>query len=109
MNADQRRAVAAEITRAREAQGLSAAQLAKRAGISENTMTKVVRGESVYPSTLQKLREALGLEPLAETAAARYPPDIELIRDAIGLWLLDMEPVDRPDVVRRILRAVADR
>ncbi len=110
MDEGERELVAAEIARTRQARGLSAAALAKRADISENTMTRLGRGKPVHPQTLRKVWDALGIEPALDVnPLPGYPADIELVRDTIGLWLLETDPAQRPAVVRRILRAAAER
>ena len=42
---------------------LTIEQLAARAGVSKNTISKAERGGSVYPSSIHKLASALGVEP----------------------------------------------
>ncbi len=38
-------------------------QLAEKAGVSKNTISKAERGGSVYPSSVHKIASALGVEP----------------------------------------------
>lgn len=38
-------------------------QLAAKAGVSKNTISKAERGGSVYPSSIHKIATALGVEP----------------------------------------------
>ena len=38
-------------------------QLADKAGVSKNTISKAERGGSVYPSSVHKIASALGVEP----------------------------------------------
>jgi transcriptional regulator with XRE-family HTH domain len=42
---------------------LTIEQLAAKAGVSKNTISKAERGGSVYPSSIHKLASALGVEP----------------------------------------------
>jgi transcriptional regulator with XRE-family HTH domain len=47
----------------RQKQVLTVAELAQKAGVSKNTISKAENGGSVYPSTVRKLARALGVEP----------------------------------------------
>lgn len=38
-------------------------QLAEKAGVSKNTISKAERGGSVYPSSVHKIASALGVAP----------------------------------------------
>ena len=38
-------------------------QLAARASVSKNTISKAERGGSIYPSSVHKIATALGVEP----------------------------------------------
>ena len=42
---------------------LTIEQLAAKAGVSKNTISKAERGGSVYPSSVHKIALALGVEP----------------------------------------------
>ncbi len=42
---------------------LTIEQLAARAGVSKNTVSKAERGGSIYPSSVHKIATALGVEP----------------------------------------------
>jgi transcriptional regulator with XRE-family HTH domain len=107
MDLSQRQEVAQEILAAREARGWSAATLAKKAGISPTTMTKVSNAESVHPGTIAKLREALGIEPLTVVAAKEgYPPDIALVQEVVGMWLLRAPESERPAMVRDFIACI---
>jgi transcriptional regulator with XRE-family HTH domain len=46
----------------REQKVLTIEQLAAQAGVSKNTISKAERGGSVYPSTVHKLAQALGVD-----------------------------------------------
>lgn len=107
MNEEQRRSVGEQIKSARGFRGWSQKDLATHAGIAPNTVGAIERGESAQPGKLAKVMRALEIEPLAERqAAVGYPVDVELIRDAIGMWLMDLPEVDRAEAVRALLRAI---
>ena len=53
----------AKLKNLRRQQVLTIEQLAARAGVSKNTISKAERGGSIYPSTVHKLATALGVEP----------------------------------------------
>lgn len=38
-------------------------QLAEKAGVSKNTISKAERGGSIYPSSIHKIATGLGVEP----------------------------------------------
>jgi transcriptional regulator with XRE-family HTH domain len=46
----------------RKQQVLTIEQLASRAGVSKNTISKAENGGSVYPSSIHKIASALGVE-----------------------------------------------
>lgn len=74
----------------------NSARTAKEAGLTENTMTRVMKAESVAPGTILKLRKALDLPALADAQAdAGYSPQIEWVRDVVGMWLRDMPEAER--------------
>jgi len=107
MDLSQRQEVAQEILVARESRGWSAATLAKKAGISPTTMTKVSNAESVHPGTISKLRDALGIEPLTAVGAREgYPADVELVRDVVAMWLMRVPESERPVLVKDLIAAV---
>lgn len=120
MEAAERRELAQRITAAREARGWSATTLAKQAGISPTTMSKVSNGEPVHPATLAKVRETLGLQAHPETQASqaallngdatslRFPPDVELARELVGAWLVGKEGPERSKASSRLLALVQE-
>ncbi|PLS85492.1 MAG: XRE family transcriptional regulator [Actinobacteria bacterium] len=42
---------------------LTIVDLAERAGVSKNTISKAERGGSIYPATIRKIARALEVEP----------------------------------------------
>ena len=107
MDLSQRQEVAQEILAARESRGWSAATLAKKAGISPTTMTKVSNAESVHPGTITKLRDALGIEPLTVVAAREgYPADVAMVQEVVGMWLMAVPEEDRPAAVRDFIACI---
>lgn len=120
VEAAERRELAQRITAAREARGWSASTLAKQAGISPTTMSKVSNGEPVHPGTLAKVRETLGLQPHPEAQAPqqssldsdattlRFPPDVELARELVGTWLVGKEGPERSIASSRLLALVRE-
>lgn len=107
MNETQRRTIGEQVLAARGLRGWSQKDLASEAGIAPNTVGAIERGDSVQPGKLSKVMEALDIRPLAEAQEAEgYPVDIELIRDAIGMALLDVPEDERAALVRNLLRAL---
>lgn len=85
----------------------SAATTAVEAGISSTTMTRVTKAQDVLPGTVGKVRKALGIEPLAPGQAREgYTRDVELVRDAIGMWLRDVPETQRARKVAHLFAAI---
>lgn len=107
MNEQQRKTIGEQVAGARGLRGWTQRELAGEAGIAANTVRAIERGQTVQPGKLARVMAALDIKPLAEAqASAGYPVDIELIRDAIGLWLLDVPEAERAAQVRALLRAI---
>jgi hypothetical protein len=87
----------------------TATMTAKAAGITTNTMTKVTNAQVVARGTVGKLRQVLGIEGQARGRAREgYPLDVELIRDAVGLWLLNTPQEDRAAKVAHLLGSISN-
>ena len=108
MDRNQREQFRDIVVAAMDAKGWSATVLAKAAGISQTTVTRITRAQDVAPRTLGKVRDALGIEALA-TAQDRegYTIDVELVRDAIGMMLRDTPERERAAKAAAMLAAVA--
>lgn len=86
----------------------SAAKLAKEAGISQATTTRITRGEDVAALTVSKVRHALGIEPLAKAQADEgYSLIIEVVRDAIGMYLRDLPEDQLAPKIAHLFAAIA--
>jgi transcriptional regulator with XRE-family HTH domain len=108
MNQDQRHEAAGEIRLAMDAQSLSAAELARMAGVSKNTITGVLRGDASQPSTLRKLRDALGIRPRVVVAEEQgYDADVETFALAVKVWLADLPRLERPAAIAAMFTAVS--
>ena len=55
--------LAPQLLRLRLDRGLSQKELAKRSGVARTTIMRAEAGHQIYPSTLRKLAEALGVTP----------------------------------------------
>lgn len=107
MNETQRRTIGEQVLAARGLRGWSQKDLATAAGIAPNTVGAIERGDTVQPGKLGKVMAALDIKPLAEEQGDEgYSVDIELVRDAIGMALLDLPEGERAAVVRNIIRAL---
>src|SRR5690242_16680303 len=110
VNNDQLRSVGEQIVAAREARGWSQTDLAQHAGFTDNTIRKVERGIKVAPGTLRKVLETVDIEPLANNhKRAGFPPDVELVRDLIGMYLVALPEDQRPEVAFALTRFLMDR
>jgi len=97
------------VVAAMHAKAWSAAELSKASGVSETTITKVTRAQNVAPRTVGNLRTALGIEALATAQAAEgYPMIIEVVRDAIGIWLRDVPEDELAGKVAKLFAAMAN-
>ena len=85
----------------------SQAMLAKEAGVSEGTVTRVMQGKTIRPTQVGKLRRALGIEPLAAAQAAEgYGPVIDAVRDTVGMVLRDLPPDQLAPAISRVIKAL---
>jgi len=97
------------VVAAMHAKAWSATMLATGAGISQTTVTRITRAQNVAPLTVGKVRDALGIEPLARAQDREgYTIDVELVRDAIGMWLRDVPETGRAAKVANVFAAIAN-
>lgn len=106
MGQDQRDRAANEIKKAMADQAVSATELARRAQVSQNTITRVTRGENVQDGTLLKVRNALGIRPV--TQVETVDPDVEAVVLAIRTWLNGVARGERPHAVADLIECVID-
>lgn len=89
--------------------GLSAAALSRSTGIAENTIGRVTNAKVVNQGTVAKICKALEIDPLAQAQAKEgYSVDVELVRDAIGMWLRDTPENQRAAKVLALFKAIAN-
>ena len=71
------RALGREIRAAYIREGMTAAELAEKSGISESTMTRLMAGSDIPVSRLYLIADAIGVSPvsLVEAAVARAEKD----------------------------------
>lgn len=109
MDAEQRVAEGRRIAEVRGERGWSQKELAQRAGVAPNTVGAIEAGRDAQAGKLAAVRKALGLEPLAVVQEeAGYPPDIQIVRDMIGMWMLGLPQERRKEYAARIIRAIVD-
>lgn len=111
MNEQQRKVEGERIRIAREARGWNQKELAEAAEVSPNTVGDIERGtKRTQPGKLSAVRGALGLKPmaLAMEEASAYPRDVEIVRDALGLWLTRIPEDKRADYVARIMATIVN-
>lgn len=107
MDEQQRSAEGSRIKSARLARGWTQKELASAADVAPNTVGAIEKGVMTQPGKLAAVRRALDLTPLAVVQEEKgYPMDIQIVRDAIGMWMLGVEESRRPEYVSRILRAI---
>ena len=97
------------VVAAMHAKAWSAATLHKESGVNQGTITRVMRAQNVAELTVGKLRKALDIEALAPGQAREgYTRDVELVRDAIGMWLRDVPWEQRGRKVAHLFAAMED-
>lgn len=110
MDANQAKGVGDRIVSAREALGWSQTELAQRSGFTDNTVRKVERGDRVAPGTLRKILDTVGLEPLSEVQKrAGFPPDVQLVLDLVGMYLVARPESERAAVAYDLTRFLMER
>lgn len=107
MDEQQRMYEAAALQAAMNKLGWSATDLIRESGVSKNTVTRALRGEPVQPSTLRKLREALGSQPHSVVHEEQeFDSDANTIGVAVKVWIADLEPSERPFALAAIFAAI---
>ncbi len=95
------------VVAAMHAKAWSATRLHKESGVSQGTITNVMRARNVTELTVGKLRKALDIEALAPSQSREgYTRDVELVREAIGMWLRDVPWEQRARKVMHLLAAI---
>ena len=92
---------------AMDRKGWTAEETARRAGIAQNTMTRVTHAMSVKVGTVRKLRAALGIEALT-TAQSRegYGLVIDTVCSAVAIRMRDLTPEQLGPTVARVMKAL---
>jgi len=105
MDASQALRIGTEVRNARKSKGWTNAQLAEAAGVAPNTVSAIENGKTVRAGNLRAVLDALEIEPT--TAGASYADDIELVRDMVGQWLLNVpEGAERKEACNALVRFV---
>lgn len=104
MDAEQRRSVAAKITQARKGLGWSQARLAAEAGVSENTVLSVEKGErNTQEGKLSAILAALHLMPdVGGLSLDGVPPDVAILVQVATPKLAAMNERQRDRVIKDI-------
>lgn len=81
------------------------------AHLAENTISKMENGKTgkgePLPGNLRTVLDLLNLEPFTDTARReRYSQDVEIVRDVIGLVLMDIPEFERPARVHDWIRCI---
>ncbi|MGZ4519090.1 MAG: helix-turn-helix domain-containing protein [Mycobacteriaceae bacterium] len=108
MDQQQRMYEADALQAAMDRQGWSATDLVRESGVTKNTVTRALKGEPTQPSTLRKLREALGIQPLSVTYEEQgFDSDANTIGLAVKVWVQGLPPDERPTALAAMLSAIA--
>lgn len=110
-----RERIAQQVHDRRKERNMTLPQLAEAIGSSTNTIGNMERGIS-WPQkhNLEALADYLGIqleEPdedqgEADEEVPAFPPDVEAVRDMLGLYLERFEPGERTRRIRAITRAI---
>jgi transcriptional regulator with XRE-family HTH domain len=96
MDADQLAEIGRRVVEAREARGWNQRQLADATELTDSTIRKVEKGNSVKPGTLRKVLDAVGIEPLVEQQERiGYPRDVQALLDLVGMYLVALPESER--------------
>lgn len=106
MDQEQRDRVADEIKQAMADQAVSATALARRAEVSQNTITRVTTGQPTQDGTIRKVRAALGILPVTQTETV--DPDVEAVVLSIRTWLNGTPKHERPHAVADLIECVIE-
>ena len=105
---DERQAarIGAQVRQARKRNALTVHDLAEKAGVAPNTVTRVELGRSVRPGNLRAILDALRIDPMADSDDVAQ--DVELAQSVISQWLRHQPETRRREMIGRLMRMVAD-
>jgi transcriptional regulator with XRE-family HTH domain len=103
----QRDREAAELRAAMQEQHYSAASLAKKAGVSKNTVGRALAGDPTRDGTIRKLHKALGILPKTAPEAGVFDVDVESAAMAVKVYLAGLDQVERPPAIAALIKCVA--
>lgn len=110
MDKDQLQREADEISAAMKAGRISAAELHRMSGVSENTIGKVLKGKGASDGTLRKLRQELGLlpqtAPQQQALAEVYPPNVVAVQLMVGALMLETPESEWEVIGREVARTL---
>lgn len=110
MEQKQREEFAAIVLEAMAKKSWTALRTAEEAGFTETTMTRITKGRPVSPTTILKVRKALGIQALADAQGDEgYSVDIELVRDLVGLKMRELPFPERAAFALGVFEAVLKR
>ena len=95
MDEAQRAAFGASVVRWRSQRGMSQGELARAAGIAENTMGRIETGQRTQRSKTAAVMEYTGVEVPED-----LPADVEMAMDMLGSWLATLPKDSRRSVIR---------
>lgn len=101
MDQEQRAEVAAQVRQGREMRGWSQRRLAEEAGVAENTVTKLEKGErATQPGKLRAILDALGIEPTGTVIDLEgVPEDVKIFLTVAAQRLRVLDEADRQRVL----------
>lgn len=97
MATDQER-IGAQVRRERTRRGWTNADLAERAGIAPNTLSRIEAGKGVHPGSLRQVLDALGVQE----ESPEQPDDIATAQLMVGAWLSQIDPASRGHAIRSL-------
>lgn len=98
---------AERVRAARAARNWSQKELAEAAHVAPNTIGAIEAGKKVRASNMARVEQALELEPMVEHLwNASLPPDVQLVLEVFGYFLVEFPEADRPRIAGQILAAM---
>lgn len=111
MGIEQTLELVSQLRRSMRQRGWSQARLAEEAGLAENTVSRLMRGEKVRPGSLTAALAALGIEHLSDTPVAReeMADSVKLVMEITERWITALPPSEVDQAARDLTRWIMAR
>ena len=111
MGIEQTLELVSQLRRNMRQRGWSQARLAEEAGLAENTVSRLMRGDKVRPGSLTAALAALGIEHLSDTPVAReeMADSVKLVMEITERWITALPPDEVDQAARDLTRWIMAR